>query len=65
MSDQPPARLEPEVERPFTAEERKELRAILENDRRMKWFWSTARIWAGWLSAVAAFVFLLKRELRL
>ena len=60
-----PAKPERDDERQFTPEERKELRAILENDRRMKWFWSTARIWAGGLSAVAAFVFLLKRELKL
>ncbi|QLP96171.1 MAG: hypothetical protein HZY79_00485 [Rhodoblastus sp.] len=62
MSDQT-ARPERDEDRPFTSDERKELRAILENDRRAKWFWATIRIWAGWLSAVAAFVLLLKREL--
>jgi len=38
-------------DRQFTAEERKQLRKLLENEARIAWFWSSARVWAGWVSA--------------
>lgn len=30
--------------------ERQELRRLLEQERRMRWLWSTIRIWLGWIS---------------
>ena len=43
--------LDNDDDRPLTADERKALRAILENDRRARWFWATARLVAGWITA--------------
>lgn len=37
-------------ERPFSAEERARLRAILENDERVAWLWASMRVWAGYVS---------------
>lgn len=34
----------------LTRSEIRELRSILESERRMRWFWSTSRIWAAWLT---------------
>ena len=39
-------------ERPLTDEELRELRGILEADRRMKWLMASARIGAIWLAAI-------------
>jgi len=39
-------------ELPLTSIERKEIREILEADRRMKWFWASARLISIWLVAV-------------
>ena len=39
-------------EPPLTSIERKEIREILEADRRMKWFWAGARRVSIWLVAV-------------
>lgn len=37
--------------RPLTAEERRVLRRMIEDDARVRWFWSSFRIWVGWISA--------------
>jgi hypothetical protein len=34
----------------LTRREIKELRAMLEADRRARWAWSTGRIWATWIT---------------
>lgn len=34
----------------LTRSEIRELRNLLESERRMKWFWSTGRIWVAWLA---------------
>jgi len=34
---------------PLSQKEIEDLRALLEHERRVKWFYSSARIWAGWL----------------
>jgi hypothetical protein len=33
---------------PFSDDERKEIRALLEHEKRVKWFYASARIWIGW-----------------
>ena len=38
----------------LTAEDIASLRVIIEQDRRTRWLWSTARAWALWISAVVA-----------
>lgn len=38
--------------RPFTPLEIAEMRQMLERDKRVVWFWSTARIWATWIAAI-------------
>lgn len=44
-------------ERPLTDEEIREVRAIIEADRRAKWLWATIRTGAIWVAAVlGAFV---------
>ena len=40
-------------EPPLTSRERKEIREILEADRRMKWFWAGARRVSIWFAAFA------------
>ena len=40
--------------REFTASERKEIRKGLEQDRRVRWFWSSIKVWAGYAAAVSA-----------
>lgn len=37
----------------FTPVERKRLRQLLEDDKRTRWFWSTARTWVIWIGGVA------------
>ena len=39
---------------PLTPEEIGEFRLLLEKDRRVTWFWTTARVWATWIAAVGA-----------
>jgi len=34
----------------LTRAEIRELRDMLESERRMKWLWSTGRIWAAWFT---------------
>lgn len=41
-------------ESPLTDAERRELRELLERDRRATWAWSTARVWSTWIVAVIA-----------
>jgi len=43
----------PEHERPFTDAELRELRGVLEADRRMKWLMASARVGAIWIAAIA------------
>ena len=50
---------QPQHERPLTDAELRELREVLEADRRMKWVWASARIGAIWIAAVAGTVSLL------
>lgn len=38
-------------ERPLTPEEIAKIRKLMESDDRVTWFWSSVRIWAGWISA--------------
>ena len=38
----------------LTAEDVQALRVIIEQDKRTRWLWSTARAWALWVSAVVA-----------
>ncbi len=38
----------------LTEEDSKALREMLEQDRRTRWLWSTARAWAVWIAAVVA-----------
>lgn len=38
-------------DRQFTPSERKAIRKMLENEERIAWLWSSARVWAGWGSA--------------
>lgn len=45
---------------PLTDEELMDLRAMLEKERRIVWFWSTMRVWAGWLAAVVGAYFAAK-----
>ena len=41
-------------EPPLTDAEIREVREVLEADRRVKWFWATARRIAVWIGAVSA-----------
>lgn len=55
MSDQPQP--DPDDEgRPLSAEERRKIRSLIEGDERARWMWATIRIWATWVTAVAAAV---------
>jgi hypothetical protein len=38
-------------DRQFTPAERKAIRKMIEQDERVAWLWSSARVWAGWVSA--------------
>jgi len=40
--------------RSFSESEMDTLREMLEQDRRTRWLWSTARAWALWITAVVA-----------
>lgn len=42
----------PNNEPPLTDAELKEVRELLESDRRAKWLWSTLRTWSLWLGGV-------------
>lgn len=44
---------EQNTERPLSDTELRELREILEADRRMKWFWASARRITIWAAAIA------------
>lgn len=46
-------------ERPLSDEELRDIRRIIEADRRMKWLMATARITAIWVAAAAGTVSLL------
>ena len=59
MNDQPQHQSSIQPERPLTDEELREVRRIIEADRRMKWLMATARITAIWIAAVAGTVSLL------
>ena len=37
---------------PLTEAEVQYIRPIIEQDKRVDWFWRTIRVWATWLSAV-------------
>lgn len=39
---------------PLTDEELTYIRSVIEQDKRVRWFWSTARTWALALTAIAA-----------
>lgn len=41
---------------PLSDAEIKRLRRILQNDDRMRWFWVSARLWAGWIAGSLAAV---------
>lgn len=46
--------------RPFTEEEIIKIRAILEKEERIVWFWSTMRVWAGWVVGIVGAYFAIK-----
>ena len=46
--------------RPFSPSERQELRQIIEADKRMRWLYSSLRIWGAWTAAVIGFLYLVK-----
>lgn len=46
--------------RPFTEAEVIALRAMLEKEERIVWFWSTMRVWAGWVAAIVGAYFATK-----
>lgn len=37
---------------PLTEAEVQYIRSIIEQDKRVDWFWRTIRVWATWLAAV-------------
>lgn len=39
---------------PLTEEENRAIRRILKTEDRMRWFWSTVRIWVMWAFAIFA-----------
>ncbi len=39
---------------PLTKEERQHIRRIIQSDEHVRWLWSSVRLFAGWLAAVAA-----------
>ena len=43
----------------FTPEEREKIRLMLKHEEHVAWFWSTARIWAMWITSVAGAVVVL------
>lgn len=43
--------------RPLTEKEISELRHLIERENRVLWFWGSIRVWAMWISAVAAAVY--------
>ncbi len=43
-----------EREPPLTEQERRDLRRMLEQDRRASWAWSTIRVWSTWIVAIVA-----------
>ena len=51
--------LPPHHERPLTDEELRDLRGVLEADRRMKWLMASARIGAIWIASIIGTVSLL------
>ena len=36
----------------LSAQEIKQLRELLKAEERTKWFWSSIRIWVGWIASV-------------
>lgn len=49
---------------PFTPSERKAIREMLESQKRVEWLWSTIRVWAMWITAIAAAIVVLKDWLK-
>lgn len=47
----------------LTNEEIERLRKIIEDDERMKWLWSSARVWAGWIGGALAGYVLFKENI--
>lgn len=41
-------------DKPFTPDEREELRGIIEKERSARFLWRTLRIWGGGLAAIMA-----------
>lgn len=56
--------LESDKGRPLTAEENAKLRELLEKDSRILWFWGSLRVWAMWITAIAAAVYALQDVIR-
>jgi hypothetical protein len=48
------ADLDSDEGRPLTQQEISEMRQMLERDKRVVWFWGTARVWATWIAAIGA-----------
>lgn len=42
----------PDMTPPLTDDEIKAIRAIIKSDDHVRWAWSVARLWAGYVSAV-------------
>lgn len=47
----------------FTPDELKEIRAMLESERRVTWLWSSLRIWAGYIAAACAGAYAIQQAL--
>ena len=48
-----PMKYQGQSQQPLTDEEMVKVRRILEADDRARWLWSTARVWATWIAAIA------------
>ena len=45
---------------PLSEWEVKELRKLLESDRRVRWFWSSMRIWSMWVLGILTAIYMLR-----
>lgn len=44
----------------LTPDEKTAVRKMLERDERVAWFWSTARLWVGWIAGIVGFVVIMQ-----
>lgn len=60
MADKPEEQFSDDPLRPW---ELKEVRKMLRDEARVKWLWSTLRLWSYYVSAAVAGIFLLQEHL--